>query len=69
MKELKQVVAMLDEAAGGDSGRTLELFQLQNTNSERMQELLQPFLKSGKKPSASKRPSSSPRKKSVPKAG
>ncbi|MCY2992126.1 MAG: hypothetical protein NTY19_30235 [Planctomycetota bacterium] len=69
MKELKQVVAMLDEAAGGGSGRTLELFQLQKTNSERMQELLQPFLKSGKKPSASKRPSSSPRKKSVPKAG
>ena len=69
MKELKRVVAMLDEAAGGDSGRTFELFQLQKTNSDRMQELLQPFLKSGKKPSASKRPSSSPRKKSVSKAG
>jgi type II secretory pathway component GspD/PulD (secretin) len=65
MKEVKRVVAMLDEAAGGDSGRILELLPLQKTNATRMQDLLQPFLKPDKKPTASKRPSSAPLPKKV----
>jgi hypothetical protein len=45
MKEVQRVISMLDEAAGGESSRTLEILPLRVTNSERMQSMLQTILK------------------------
>jgi type II secretory pathway component GspD/PulD (secretin) len=44
-KEIERVVGVLDEAAGGDSGRVIEILPLSRIGSDRMDTILQAILK------------------------